>query len=101
MKLNKFLHLNEVALVNADKKSFNKDELVRALRECKMAEYDAVNMYTQVAMASKIPFVKKVVLDIANEERTHAGEFGELLRRLGEADDEYDEKGRTESEGKM
>ena len=101
MKLNKFVSLNEVALVNADKKSFGKDETIRALRECKMVEYDAVNMYTQVAQATKIPFVKKVILDIANDERKHAGEFADLLARLGEKDDEFDAEGRTESKRNM
>ena len=43
-----------------------------------MAEYDAVNLYEDLAENSPDD-VKKVFLEVAKEEKTHVGEFQELL----------------------
>ncbi len=47
-----------------------------------IAELDAINLYEQLASLAKDDLVKKVFLDIAQEEKEHFGEFLELLRRL-------------------
>ena len=47
-----------------------------------IAELDAINLYEQLAAQSDNDLVKKVFLDIAQEEKEHFGEFMELLRRL-------------------
>ncbi len=46
-----------------------------------IAELDAINLYEQLAAQAKDDLVKKVFLDIAQEEKEHFGEFLELLRR--------------------
>jgi rubrerythrin len=47
-----------------------------------IAELDAINLYEQLAAQAKDELVKKVFLDIAQEEKEHFGEFMELLRKF-------------------
>ncbi len=49
------------------------------LRIGMMAELDAVNLYEQLAAHTQNSDLKKVLLDIAKEEKTHLGEFQALL----------------------
>ena len=49
------------------------------LRVGMIAELDAVNLYEQMAVMTEDENVKKVLLDIAKEEKTHIGEFQALL----------------------
>jgi rubrerythrin len=44
-----------------------------------IAELDAVNLYEQLAAMSDNQLIKKVLTDIAGEEKTHVGEFQALL----------------------
>ena len=67
-------------------------ELVRAIRFMISAEYEAVQLYIQLAESIDNQLAIDVLRDIANEERVHAGEFLRLLHEL--APDEkklYDE----------
>jgi rubrerythrin len=54
-------------------------ELARALRLNLAAEEEAVHLYQAHADATDNKLAKMVLLDIANEERVHAGEFQRLL----------------------
>jgi hypothetical protein len=56
------------------------------LRLSMIAELDAVNLYEQMAARAQDSKVKKVLLDVAKEEKTHVGEFQAVLSRL---DPEY------------
>jgi rubrerythrin len=49
------------------------------LRAAIIAELDAVNLYEQMAALAENAHIKTVLLDIANEEKTHVGEFQALL----------------------
>ena len=49
-------------------------------------ELEAANLYQQFAAVIKDEFIRKQVLDIANEELVHAGEFSALIDRLTEED---------------
>lgn len=67
-------------------------ELIRAIRFMISAEYEAIQLYMQLAESTGNKLAKEVLIDIADEERTHAGEFLRLLNEL--APDEkklYDE----------
>lgn len=44
-----------------------------------IAEFDAVDLYEQLAAATSDRKLKEVFLDIAREEKTHVGEFMALL----------------------
>lgn len=63
-----------------------------------IAELDAINLYEQLAALAKDPLLKRVFLDIANEEKTHLGEFLEILKKYDPKQVEEIEKGRKEVE---
>ena len=52
------------------------------LRAGMIAELDAVSFYEQMAALSENADIKKVLLDIAKEEKTHMGEFQAMLLKL-------------------
>jgi len=52
------------------------------IRSAIIAEYDAVNMYEDFAKKCKSDKIKKVFLDIANEEKQHIGEFEKLAEEV-------------------
>lgn len=58
------------------------EEVAEALRLSIIAELDAVNLYLQLARAIDDEKVRRVFEDIANEEKTHVGEFLALLEVL-------------------
>ena len=52
------------------------------LRAAIVAEYDAVSLYEQMSEAATDKTIKKVLLDVANEEKVHIGEFETLLKKF-------------------
>lgn len=68
------------------------------LRVGMIAELDAINLYEQLAARTENPDIKKVILDIAKEEKTHVGEFQALLLRLDRQQVEELEAGKKEVE---
>jgi rubrerythrin len=68
------------------------------LRAGIIAEYDAINLYEQMAALAKSKDIKKVMLDVAKEEKEHVGEFQTLLLRLDKQQVEEMEEGRKEVE---
>ena len=57
-------------------------ELARAIRLALAAEEEAVHLYEALADASDNPLAARVLQDVADEEKVHAGEFQELIRIL-------------------
>lgn len=65
-----------------DLKKVKDSELVKEiLRLGIIAELDAINLYEQLAAMTDRKDIKEILLDIAKEEKTHVGEFQELLMR--------------------
>lgn len=65
-----------------DLKKIRKGDIVKEiLRIGMIAELDAINLYEQLASMTDRADIRKVLLDIAKEEKTHVGEFQELLLR--------------------
>lgn len=79
---------NPFTVMRSDRK-LSKDELVRAIRFMIAAEYEAVQLYQQTAESTDNELAKEVLLDIANEEKEHAGEFLRLLRELDPDEEKY------------
>lgn len=79
-------------------RKLTKGELLRAIRLNIAAEHEAVHLYMAHADATDDKLAKKVLTDIANEEREHIGEFMELLRRLAPEEEGLLESGRKEVE---
>jgi rubrerythrin len=68
------------------------------LRVAVIAELDAVSLYEQLAAATENEDLKKILLDVAKEEKTHVGEFQTLLLREDKEQVEELEHGKEEVE---
>lgn len=68
------------------------------LRLGTIAELDAINLYEQLASYAKDPMVKRVMLEVAKEEKEHVGEFQSLLFELDPEQVEEYEEGKKEVE---
>ena len=77
-------------------RSLTDEELIRAIRLDLAAEHEAIHTYLAHADATENPLAKAVLIDIANEERVHAGEFDRLISILTGDEDEYLSKGAKE-----
>jgi rubrerythrin len=86
--------------VRFDRK-MNKEELIRAIRFMVSAEYEAVQMYTQLAESIDDKLAQKVLLDIADEEKVHAGEFLQLLILLSPEEEKFYQEGYKEVQEMM
>ena len=71
------------------------------LRAGMIAELDAVSFYEQMASMTNNENIKKVLIDIAREEKTHIGEFEAMLLNLDKEQVQESEKGRKEIEEMM
>lgn len=80
----------------------SKDDLDREiLRVGIIAELDAINLYEQLASMTENKLIKKVLMDVAGEEKTHVGEFQALLLMKDEEQVKELEEGREEVEEMM
>ena len=61
-----------------------------------IAELDAINLYEQLAANAKSGKLKKVLIDIAKEEKTHVGEFQALLLEMDKEYEKELEEGKEE-----
>lgn len=74
------------------------EELVRAIRFLVAAEYEAVQLYIQLAESIDNKIAQEVLKEIADEEIIHAGEFLRLLKELAPDEEKYYQKGAQEVE---
>jgi rubrerythrin len=80
----------------ASDRKLTHEELVRAIRFMVAAEYEAIQLYMQLAESTDNELAVKVLKDIADEERVHAGEFLRLLRKLAPDEEEFYAEGAKE-----
>ncbi len=81
------MHFGDPFSVKKSDRQLSHEELIRAVRQLVSAEYEAVQIYTQLAESIDNKIANKVLRDIADEELIHAGEFLRLLKEL--APDEF------------
>ena len=62
------------------------------------AEYEAIQLYQQLAESTDNKLAIEVLEDIADEERVHAGEFLRLLRELAPEEEKFYQEGAGEVE---
>lgn len=77
-------------------RKLTEQELIRAIRLNIAAEHEAIHLYMAHAEATDHPLAKQVLIDVANEEREHVGEFMRLLQILTGDEDTWLEEGRAE-----
>ena len=80
----------------ANTRKLTDEELVRAIRFLVAAEYEATQMYVQLAESTDNVLAVAVLEDIADEERVHAGEFLKLLYALAPDEEALYAKGAKE-----
>jgi len=71
-------------------------ELIRAIRFMISAEYEAIQLYLQLAESTNNQLAINVLQDIADEERVHAGEFLRLLHELAPDEQKLCDEGAEE-----
>lgn len=71
------------------------------LRAGIIAELDAINLYEQMANMTDNEGIRKILLDIAREEKTHVGEFQTLLLREDKEQVKELEEGKKEVEEEL
>jgi len=71
------------------------------LRVGMIAELDAVSLYEQMAAMTGNDKIKRILLDIAKEEKTHVGEFQTLLLQGDPEQATELKKGKAEVEEKI
>jgi len=91
---------NPFSVLKNDRK-LTDQELVRAIRFMVAAEYEAIQLYEQLAESTDNELAKTVLLDIADEEKEHAGEFLRLLRELAPDEENFYKEGAEEVEELM
>ncbi len=82
----------------ASDRKLTKSELIRAIRFVVAAEYEAVQLYMQLAESIDNKLAAEVLEDIADEERVHAGEFLRLLKELAPDEEKFYAEGAKEVE---
>lgn len=82
----------------ANDRKLTHEELIRAIRYMVAAEYEAIQLYVQLAESTDNELAKEVLLDIADEEKVHAGEFLRLLKELAPDEEGFYQEGYGEVE---
>jgi len=85
----------------ANERKLTKSELVRAIRFMVAAEYEAIQLYMQLAESTDNKLAIEVLKEIADEEIVHAGEFLRLLHELAPDENKFYTEGAQEVEEKI
>ena len=82
----------------AKNRKLTEEELIRAIRFMISAEYEAIQLYMQLAESTDNKLAIEVLKDIADEEKVHAGEFLRLLKELDGDEENFYAEGAKEVE---
>ena len=82
----------------ANDRKLTDQELIRAIRFSVASEYEANQLYVQLAESTDDKLAIAVLMDIANEELRHAGQFLRLLYKLSPDEEKLYESGAKEVE---
>ena len=85
----------------ANDRKLTHEELIRAIRFMVAAEYEATQLYMQLAESTDNELAVEVLKEIADEELVHVGEFLRLLHALAPNEEKLYAKGAKEIERKI
>ena len=85
----------------ANSRKLTNEELIREIRFMVAAEFEATQLYMQLAESTDNQLAIQVLTEIADEERVHAGEFLRLLYELAPDEKEFYAEGAKEVEEKI
>ena len=80
----------------ANDRKLTHEELIRAIRFMIAAEFEAIQLYMQLAESTDNKLAIEVLTDIADEEREHVGEFQTLLHVLAPDEQNFYDEGMEE-----
>lgn len=95
------LHFGSSFSGNANTRKLTSKELIRATRFTISAEFEATQLYVQLAESIDNKLAEKVLKEIANEELVHVGELLRLLRELAPNEEKFYAAGAKEVEAKI
>ena len=82
----------------ANNKKLTNAELIRAVRFTVASEFEATQLYMQLAESTDNKLAVKVLKAVSDEERVHVGEFLRLLHELAPDEEKFYTMGAKEVE---
>lgn len=82
--------------VKASERKLSEKEVIRAIRFNIAAEYEAIQLYEQLAESVDNEDVKKVLLEVADDERVHVGCFQKVLKIICPNEENFYQQGQKE-----
>lgn len=77
--------------------TYSYNSLLVEIRKRLEEEYDAINNYMKMLPHTSEEWVKKIIEDIANEEKAHVGELEYILYKLSPEEKKNVDKGKEEN----
>lgn len=77
--------------------TYSYNSLLIEIRKRLEEEYDAINNYMKMLPHTSEDWVKKIIEDIANEEKAHVGELEYILYKLSPEEKKNVDKGKEEN----
>lgn len=78
-------------------KILSKEELIRSIRYSIAAEFEAIQLYEQLNDSIENKEAKKLLAEIAGDEKEHVGNFLHLLKILAPDEEKYYKDGWNEA----
>lgn len=82
---------------NKNDRKLTKEELIRAIRFSIASEYEAIQLYEQLKDSIDNEDAKKLLEEVAQDEKIHVGNFNYLLEILSPDDKKCAQKGYEEA----
>lgn len=87
----------DIENVYSPSKKLTEVEMLRAIKFAIASEFEAIQLYQQIMESTDNEDVKKVLTEITNDEKHHAGGLYKLLEILSPADEKEYEHGVQET----
>ena len=82
---------------NKNERILDKNELVRAVRFSIASEFEAIQLYEQLRDSTDNEEAKKLLTEVAGDEKEHVGNFLHLLKILAPDEENYYKEGWKEA----
>lgn len=92
------MDFSTIAPTLTPEKKLSPREITRVIRQSIAAELDAIHLYELIVDSSEDKNIRKILQDIANEEKVHVGELEQLLKNFDIDVEKFTEEGKKEVE---
>ena len=90
-------HFSTPFIVKNSEEKLSKEELIRAIRLSVADEFEAIQLYEQISNSTDNKEAKKILEEIADDEKVHVGNFLKLLYILDPVEKELYKEGYQET----